>query len=254
MTASCLSWGNFMDNVSRRDFVAGLAAVGAAGGLALRAEARPTSASGSVREYRALLAQIERPGALRGVERPEAVVPARLSVTEPNILGPYYRAGAPFRAKITPPLEPGTAMLIQGRVWAFDTKKPLAGALLDVWQANAAGRYDNDDSRNPPKKTVFVNRARLLTDETGYYEYETVMPGRYKIDERTWRPAHVHYAIAATGYQRIVTQLYFKGDPVNATDPWIRPSLTIDLREVKVGTSSYKAGTFDVVLAPARKK
>jgi catechol 1,2-dioxygenase len=244
-----------MDHVSRRDFVVGLAAAGAAGGLTLRAEAMPTPASGSAREYRALLRQLQRRApALRGVERPEAVAPAKLSVTEPNILGPYHRPGAPFRAKITPPLETGTVLLVQGRVWAHDTKKPLAGAVLDIWQANAAGRYDNDDPRNPPRKNLFVNRARLVTDETGYYEYETVYPGRYKIDARTWRPAHIHYAVAAPNYKRLVTQLYFKGDPVNATDPWIRPSLIIDLREVKVGTSSYKAGTFDIVLAPARKK
>jgi catechol 1,2-dioxygenase len=233
-----------MSDLSRRGFVTGLAA-GGLGALALRADARPTAASGSVREYHRLL---------RAVERPDAVLPARFAVTEPNILGPYYRPGAPFRAKITPPLEPGTVLLVQGRVWGHDTRRPLANAVLDIWQANARGRYDNDDPANPPKRNVFVNRARLITDETGYYEFETVLPGRYKIDETTWRPAHIHYAVSATGYNRLITQLYFRGDPVNATDPWIRPSLIIDLREVKVGTASYKSGNFDVVLASARKK
>ena len=246
-----------MDSVSRREFVSGLAAVGAVGGLVLPAGAGPTARSGTVREYRTLLRQVEAAGrGLRGVERPELVAPAKLSITEPNILGPYYRAGAPYRAKITPPLEEGVVLLVQGRVWGFDTKKPLVSAVLDIWQANAKGRYDNDDARNPPKKNLFVNRARLITDETGYYEYETVLPGRYKIDERTWRPAHIHYAVSAPGYRQLVTQLYFKGDPYNASDPWIRPSLTIDLATVKVGANSYKAGTFDVVLAaaPPRKK
>src|SRR5947207_578022 len=101
-----------MDSVSRRDFVAGLAAAGAAGGLVLRADAAPTLPSGTVREYRALLRQVG--AGLRGVERPEMVAPAKLSITEDNILGPYYRAGAPFRAKITPPLEEGVVLLIQG--------------------------------------------------------------------------------------------------------------------------------------------
>jgi protocatechuate 3,4-dioxygenase beta subunit len=242
-----------MDSVSRRDFVAGLAAAGAVGGLVLPASARATPTSGTLREYRALLRQI---GALRGVEVPAVVAPAKLSATEPNILGPYHRAGAPFRAKITPPLEEGTVLLIQGRVWGLDTKKPIRSAVLDIWQANAKGRYDNDDQRNPPKKNVFVNRSRLITDETGYYEYETIFPGRYKIDETTWRPAHIHYAVSAPGYRQLVTQLYFKGDPHNATDPWIKPSLIIDPVTVKVGASAYKAGKFDIVLAaaPRRKK
>ena len=60
---------------------------------------------------------------------PEAPAPAKLAVTEDNILGPYYRAGAPFRAKVTPPLEPGTVLVINGRVWGHDTKKPLTGVM-----------------------------------------------------------------------------------------------------------------------------
>ena len=66
--------------------------------------------------------------------------PAQFAATEDNILGPFYRRGAPFRAKITPPLEPGTVLLVRGRVWGADTRKPLVNAVLDVWQANAKGR------------------------------------------------------------------------------------------------------------------
>src|SRR5262249_15796589 len=186
-----------------------VAALGAAGGLVLSARAEPTPGSGKKSEYREFL---------RGVERPDPVVPGKLVATEPNILGPYHRPGAPFRAKVTPPLEPGLVLVVRGRVWGTDTRKPLAFARLDVWQANAKGRYDNDGPRKPPKKGLFVNRARLITDETGYYEFETIHPGRYKIDETTWRPAHIHYAIAQPGYQTLITQLYFKGDPFNKTD------------------------------------
>src|SRR5262249_53530196 len=108
-------------------------------------------------------------------------LPDKSAPTEDNILGPFYRAGAPFRAKITPPLEAGIVLVVSGRVWAFDTKKPLPMAVIDIWQANALGRYDNDDPKNPPSKDVFKNRARLITDETGYYEFETVHPAPYKI-------------------------------------------------------------------------
>jgi catechol 1,2-dioxygenase len=241
-------------SVTRREFVSSFAALGVGGGLVLDARALPTAPSGSLREYRSLLRATEQPAAdLRGPARAAPKAPDKLSATETNILGPYYRAGAPYRAKLTPPLEPGTVLLISGRVWAHDTKKPLANARLDVWQANSKGRYDNDDEERPPKKDVFVNRARVVTDELGYYEYETIKPGRYKIDTDLWRPAHIHYAVTAPGYKLLVTQLYFKGDPFNAKDEWIKPSLIIDTKAIKANGGSYEVGTFDVVLSPAKK-
>jgi catechol 1,2-dioxygenase len=244
-----------MDSVSRRDFVTGLATLGVGAALVLRADARPTVVSGTVREYRRLLKAIESPlPGLAGPDRKMPAAPAKLVPTEKNILGPYYRPGAPFRAKITPPLEPGTVTLISGRVWASDTKKPLAGARLDIWQANAKGRYDNDDPDHPPKKDFFLYRARLIADETGYYEFEKVHPGRYKIGPDAGRPSHIHYAVVASGYQMLVTQLYFKGDPYNAKDEFIHNSLIIEPKTVKVTAGGYESGTFDVVLKPAGRR
>src|SRR4028119_418932 len=131
-----------MSNISRRDFLRsstlGLAALGS-GGLLLRGDAQPTPPSGNV---------------------PEQIAPPKLLVkTEPNIMWPFFRSNAPSRAKITPPLAQGVVMLIQGRVWSFQTKKPLPNTVLDIWQANAAGRYDNDDASKPPGPKVFLNRA-----------------------------------------------------------------------------------------------
>jgi catechol 1,2-dioxygenase len=233
-----------MSEFTRRDFIVqgglGLAAVGAAGGLILQADAGPTAGSGTLGAYRKFLMK-ERGRALKQ--------PVKWAPTEDNILGPYYRKGAPYRAKITPPLEPGTVLLVSGRVWGHDTRKPLVNAVLDIWQANAKGRYDNDDPNKPPAKDVFLNRARLITDENGYYEYETVVPGRYQIGDNLWRPAHIHYMVRALGYKTLVTQLYFKGDPYNKKDSWIKESLIIDLGEKKLTQGSYKTGTFDIVLA-----
>ena len=233
-----------MHNVSRRDFVAaGLAALGA-GGLVLRVGAQPTPQAGKLEEYAKIL---------RADDKPMPVAPAKLVATEDCILGPYHRQGAPYRAKITPPMERGTVMLITGRVWGVDTRKPLADARLDVWQANAFGRYDNDDPRNPPKKDVFLNRARMVTDETGAYEYETVHPGPYQIGENAWRPSHIHYLITAPGYKPLVTQLFFKGDPHNKSDAFIKDSLIIDLKRLlDAAKAVLEVGTFDVVLAPAK--
>ena len=139
-------------------------------------------------------------------------------------------------------------MLVAGRVWSHDTRKPLPWATLDVWQANSKGRYDNDDSRNPPGPTQFENRSRVVTDETGFYEFETIHPGRY-LNGGQLRPAHIHYRVEARGHQRLITQLYFEGDPHIAGDPFVDASLIMPIREVQVDGGTYEAVTFDIVLA-----
>jgi catechol 1,2-dioxygenase len=261
-----------MSHYSRREFIKqgslGLATLGSAG-LVLRADARPTEASGQLGSYARYLkaerqagqgqaqpkGQAERQDGNRNLINDKRSgnysLPEKAAPTEDNILGPFYRSGAPFRAKITPPLEAGTVLVISGRVWGFDTKKPLAQAVIDIWQANAQGRYDNDDPKNPPAKDVFRNRARLITDETGYYEFETIHPAPYKIGPDSWRPSHIHYLVRASGYKMLVTQLYFKGDPHNKTDEFIKDSLIVEVREQQVGKASYQTGTFDIVLAAA---
>jgi catechol 1,2-dioxygenase len=232
---------------TRRDFLrfgsTGLAALGI-GSLRLAADTPPTESSGSLGAYGKYVR--DKPAT------PTAASPAGSRIwqpTEDNILGPFYRPSAPYRAKITPPLEPGDPLLIRGRIWGFDTRQSLAHATLDIWQANANGRYDNDDPDKPPKEGVFLNRARLITDENGYYEFETIHPGRYQIDTNVWRPSHIHYMIQHPGYQKLVTQLYFRGDPYNKTDQFIKQSLIIDLEAVKLPQGIYHAGNFDIVLA-----
>jgi catechol 1,2-dioxygenase len=226
----------------RRDFMS-LGSLGLAAGASawtFPVFAQPTEASGELGEQSPVFAEIAAPK-----------LPENFKATEDNILGPYHRKLAPFRAKVTPPLEPGEPLVVRGRVWGIDSRKPLAGAIVDVWQANAAGRYDNDDQDKPPKAGVFVNRARVMTDESGYYEYETIKPGRYMIGPKQWRPAHIHYWVSAAGYKPLVTQLYFKGDPYNDTDDFIKPSLIIDPIVVKVRGSGVQLGMFDIILAKA---
>lgn len=244
-----------MDTINRRSFLeTGLGVT--AGGLLLPALAMPTEARGDLGAYGHFVAQstppVPNPAAnrLRDIAIPAAQAPANFVLTETNILGPYHRQNAPFRGKITPPLEPGNVLLIRGRVWAQDTRRTLPNVVLDIWQANAQGRYDNDDPQAPPAANLFVHRARLMTDEAGYYEYETIHPGPYQIGPRAWRPAHIHYWVRHTNYRPLITQLYFRGDLHQREDQFIRPSLIIDLREVRVGQGAYKVGAFDIVLAP----
>jgi catechol 1,2-dioxygenase len=231
-----------MTDFARRTFMSlgSLGLVAGATGLVLPAHAQPTEPSGELGKASPALLEIE-----------PAQPPRPFEPTEDNILGPYFRPKAPFRAKVTPPLEPGETMVIRGRVWGVDNRKPLSGAVVEVWQANAAGRYDNDDPSSPPKPGVFVNRARMATDESGYYEYETIKPGRYKVGPRQWRPAHIHYMISASGYKTLVTQLYFKGDPYNDSDDFIKPSLIIDPEVREIHGGNVQLGTFDIVLAKA---
>src|ERR1043166_8426606 len=143
---------------SRRDFLhMGLGVT--AGGLLLPAAASLTEASGDLGSYATFLDQEKK--AQPKTPDPQPPQGAAFRLTEDNILGPYHRPNAPFRGKITAPLEPGTILLISGRVWGFDTRRPLANTVIDIWQANADGRYDNDDPDRPPAANVFLNRARL---------------------------------------------------------------------------------------------
>jgi catechol 1,2-dioxygenase len=231
-----------MRRTPRREFLRigglSLAAVGT-GSLAI---AEATESSGDVGDYGSYL---ESRGEFISISDSEWVP------TEDNILGPYHRKHAPFRAKITPPLEPGKVLLISGHVYGLDTKKPLASAVIDIWQANKDGRYDNDDPKRPPAKDVFANRARLITDANGYYQYETIRPGRYKIGPEAWRPSHIHYMVHQPGYKALITQMYFKGDPMNAKDRFIKKSLIIDPKKVETAAGTYERGEFDIVLAKA---
>ncbi len=238
-----------MSNESRRQFLQAGLTLGAAGVL-LPASAAPTEASGDLGSYARVLAQEQPPAAQPPVAQPPAPPIQPWRVTEDNILGPYHRANAPFRGKVTPPLAAGTVLLISGRVFGHDTRRPLVSAVIDIWQADMNGRYDNDDPRNPPAANVFLNRCRLITDDNGFYEYESIHPGAYQVGPNAWRPPHIHYLVRHPGYRQLVTQLYFRGDPHQREDQFIRPSLVIDLAERRIGNATYKAGSFPIVLAP----
>lgn len=224
----------------------GLAAIGTAH-LTLRCRAEPTYSSGAAGD----VPEVIRNSTLAIPPAP-ATLPSSAKPTGDNILGPYHRPGAPFRAKVTPPREPGDVLVVRGRVWGYDRKKPLPFATLDIWQADHAGRYDNDDDDHPPANGVFRLRARLVTDETGYYEYETIRPGRYRIGSNLWRPSHVHYLVRAKGYEELVTQMYFTGDPMNESDQFIKKSLIITPTTVGKGERAFEAATFDIVLGLSR--
>lgn len=100
---------------------------------------------------------------------------------------------------------------------------PVVGALVEVWQANAAGRYAHVSDQHPaPLDPNFSGAGRCLTDDEGRYRFITIKPGAYpwRNHPNAWRPAHVHFSVFSGAFaQRLVTQMYFPGDPLLPLDP-----------------------------------
>ena len=116
----------------------------------------------------------------------------------------------------------GERIIVSGRVVDEDGR-PLRGALLEIWQANAAGRYIHSRDDHPaPLDPNFSGAGRTITDDEGRYRFTTVKPGAYpwRNHDNAWRPAHIHFSIFGTTFRtRLVTQMYFPGDPLFAYDP-----------------------------------
>lgn len=230
-----------MGKPTRRDFlqgtVLGLAGVGAAG-LVLRADTQPTLATVNSDEAHRVLIQM---GAI-----PKEVTSAKaeLKRVTPVSYGPFYRAGAPFRAKLSVPGEPGTVFVLSGRAWAFDTRRPLAGVVLDFWHVDAKEKYSDG-------VTDFRNRGRLVSSETGYYELETIRPIPYRPNPSAspefWRCAHFHLLAVCPGYKPLVTEIHFKEDP-RKSDSMYRPENAIAVEKHTVNGASFESGVFDIVL------
>jgi protocatechuate 3,4-dioxygenase beta subunit len=156
----------------------------------------------------------------------------------------------------------GERILVTGRVLESDGR-PVRGALLEVWQANAAGRYLHEVDQHPaPLDPNFTGAGRSLTDEEGRYEFVTVKPGAYpwRNHPNAWRPAHIHFSLFGRAFtDRLVTQMYFPGDPLFEYDPIFQSVRDPRARERLVAT--FDLGTtreewalgyrFDIVLRGA---
>jgi len=128
---------------------------------------------------------------IRDAGRPAGCLP-----TSMDLRGPYYSHHSPTLAH----LAAKGGLRIEGVVKGPDCA-PIPGAVVHVWQADEGGKYYDDRLR-----------GRLATDGAGGYRFETVRPGNYR-EPDGWRPAHIHFEVTAPGYQPLVTQLYFAGDP-----------------------------------------
>jgi protocatechuate 3,4-dioxygenase, beta subunit len=160
---------------------------------------------------------------LRAPSRPLVPAPARLADVAAPVFG--EETVGPGDNDLTrqhggEPL--GERILVTGRVLESDGR-PVRGALVEIWQANAAGRYVHTVDQHPaPLDPNFTGAGRCLTDGEGRYEFVTVKPGAYpwKNHPNAWRPGHIHFSLFGRAFtDRLVTQMYFPGDPLFAYDP-----------------------------------
>ncbi len=116
----------------------------------------------------------------------------------------------------------GQRIIVHGRVLDADGR-PARNTLVEVWQANAGGRYRHDaDNHAAPLDPDFSGAGRCLTDDDGRYRFVTIKPGAYpwQNHENAWRPAHIHFSLFGRNFmQRLITQMYFPDDPLFDRDP-----------------------------------
>ncbi len=160
---------------------------------------------------------------LRAPKEPLVIIPATLS----EVTGPAFGDAdpGPMDADLTrqhtgEPL--GERIVVTGRVLGSDGRT-LGGQLVEIWQANAAGRYRHEvDAHDAPLDPNFSGAGRCLTDDDGRYRFVTIKPGAYpwRNHPNAWRPNHIHFSVFGRAFpERLVTQMYFPGDPLFAFDP-----------------------------------
>ena len=157
----------------------------------------------------------------------------------------------------------GERMALAGRVLDADGR-PVRRSLIEIWQANASGRYHHPaDNHDAPLDPNFHGIGRTLTDDEGRYRFITVKPGSYPWQNHpyAWRPAHIHFSLLGNApIQRLVTQMYFPGDPMLALDPVYNSVPDEAARKRMISTLALETGIegvmlgyrFDIVLAGAR--
>ena len=157
----------------------------------------------------------------------QPLIDVPLTITELTGPGPAISAITPEDADLTRNAGTGgeaigQRIIVTGRV-LDERGAPVPGTLLEIWQANAAGRYIHRNDQWPgPLDPNFLGIGRCLTDQSGVYRFVTIRPAAYpwKNHPNAWRPAHIHFSLLGPVWvSRLVTQMYFPDDPLHALDP-----------------------------------
>lgn len=160
---------------------------------------------------------------LRAPSHPLIFFPHTLSEVTGPVFGDSEVGPNDFNLTAQHGAEPlGERIIVQGRVIDGDGR-PISNSLIEVWQANAAGRYAHKNDDHPaPLDPNFSGTGRTLTDQDGRYTFITIKPGAYpwRNHDNAWRPAHIHFSVFGPAFAtRLITQMYFPGDPLLAHDP-----------------------------------
>lgn len=169
-------------------------------------------------DRRTLLQRLAVAGASLSASRAWSFAEApRCAITGEDIEGPYFLPGAPRRTQLIEPGMQGSALELEG-VLRDSACQVIRDARIELWQCDALGRYDGRGMRL---------RTTIQTDSRGRWGVRTIVPGRY-LNGATYRPAHVH--VKVHGPRGVLTtQMYFDGDPYNASDPWFRRERSVAL-------------------------
>ncbi len=189
--------------------------------------------------------------------KPGHALPKPLVATQHDILGPFWRAGAPMTADLIPKGAKGQKVVLSGRV--LDTSgKPVAGAILDFWNADADGKYDLENPFQQLTPDAYKFRGLVKTAADGGYSVATVVPGKYRVPPNLpgfetfanlLRPSHVHLMASHIATVPLITQIYFKGDAEIAKDPWA--SRSKNAAAVDKTVAEKWTAKFDIVLVRA---
>lgn len=160
---------------------------------------------------------------LRSPNEPLIVVPQTLSeITGPTFGADFVGHGDNDLTRIAQADAIGERIIVSGRV-LDENGRPVPDALIEIWQANAAGRYlHKRDQHDAPLDPNFSGEGRTVTDAHGRYQFKTIKPGAYPWGNHYngWRPQHIHFSLFGRAYAtRLVTQMYFPGDPLLEFDP-----------------------------------
>lgn len=167
--------------------------------------------------------------------------------TTTDILGPFYRPDSPVRDNLVIKGAPGELVELKGMIRHKDCTTPLKGAKVELWHCSADEIYDNDSDE-------FRYRGTTFCGDKGNYKFTTQMPVPYKVGRDRYRPAHFHLLISAPGYQNLVTQLYFSGDPHLKKDTSsASPAAKRRILTVKKDANGKKIVSFDITMTEKLK-
>ena len=165
--------------------------------------------------------------------------------TTTDILGPFYRPGAPLRNNLRLPGSSGAPIVLKGIIVKEDRKTPINNAFVEIWHCDEHEVYDNasDD---------YNYRGAQKTKADGKYAFKSILPVPYKADpnsEASWRPAHIHMRVSVPGQQDLITQLYFKGGKYVETDTWASaPQAVNRILDVSKNASGESEIVFNVIM------